>query len=40
MMTKQKGILTSDSKLASELAYQIRGTQDFNAVIYDKNIDK
>jgi antirestriction protein len=40
MMTKQKGILTSDSKLASGLAYQIRGTQDFNAVIYDKNIDK
>ncbi len=39
-MTKQKGILTSDSKLASELAYQIRATQDFNAVIYDENTDK
>lgn len=39
-MTKQKGILTTDAKLASELAYQIRGAQDFNAVIYDENTDK
>jgi len=39
-MKKQKGIFTTDPKLASELAYQIRATQDFNAVIYDENTDK
>ncbi len=39
-MKKQKGILTTDPKLAKELAYQIQATQDFNAVIYGENTDK
>jgi antirestriction protein len=39
-MNKHKGILTTDANLAEELAYQIRGTQDFNAVIYEENTDK
>ncbi len=39
-MKKQKGFLTNDPKLASELAYQIRATQDFNAVITKENIDE
>jgi antirestriction protein len=39
-MTKQKGILTTDANLAEELAYQIRATLDFNAVLTGENTDK
>lgn len=39
-MQRQKGILTEDSNLAHELAYQIRAEQDFNAVIYSEDTDK
>lgn len=39
-MTLQKGFLTIDPQLANELAYQIRATQDFNAVIIAADIDK
>ncbi|NEO33223.1 MAG: antirestriction protein ArdA [Symploca sp. SIO3C6] len=39
MMTRQKGILTSDPNLAHDLAYQIRAEQDFNAVIFPQKID-
>jgi antirestriction protein len=39
-MKKQKGFLTNNPQLANELAYQIRATQDFNAVITKENIDE
>lgn len=39
-MTRQKGILTEDSNLAHELAYQIRAEQDLNAVLISEDTDK
>jgi hypothetical protein len=39
-MKKHKGILTTDANLAEELAYQLRASLDFNAVIYEENTDK